>query len=825
MTRPDGVVVPAPAPGAALPGTAPRLDPDRLRGGRPAHPQRMEGLAGWAVTGDGETISYDPEGYPVERADAAGGRWRAEYGPFGLLRATVDADGLRTSYTYDTELRITSVTDPRGLVWRYAYDPAGRLVSETDFNGRTRYFGYDAAGRPITATNGLGETVEFVRDPLGNVIERRTPTGTTTYRYDRDGRLVEAGGAGTRLAVEWDADGRRVAETVDGRTVRLDRDAATGTVTRHTPAGVVSAWTMDPFGRPYALRSGGHELRLRHDVRGRETHRAVDGRAVMSQTHGDGDRLLAQELPGTGVRGFEHRADGMVTAITDWTGRREYDLDRTGRVTGVRGAGHDETYHYRQGRLDGEYDGTLLRAAGPVSGTYDAHGRMTSRTVAGAGTWHFTWNADDQLVEAHTPGGDVWRYRYDPLGRRISKQRVTGGVAVERYDFAWSGSTLVEQAHTDADGTLRVTTWDHHPGDGRPVARTVRVGADLDYATVVTDAAGTPTELLGADGALRWRNSATLWGATDTPAAVQPLAFPGQYRDDETGLHYNVFRYYDPLAGRYLSQDPLGLAPALDPAGYVANPLLLTDPLGLMCTGPGGSSVPHVTPGGTEDLAATLDLFDEAGDLGVSAITAYKNPYLVIPNLVPNVSKPKWLYHGSDVPPEKIFQEGLKSNAIFKEANPHYDIKLHQQNSSKVREGNTYSGFISTTSDWSTALQFVRDKDIAFQLQNLPAEGVEFTRKIGGKEYKMHYGYVYVVRADSQPFVELNVQAVHDASKASQMEFAALDHIPGKNISHAFKIDMPYNVGIKDGVQQLDIPPGQFKMEQFDNDGYVPGNR
>jgi RHS repeat-associated protein len=62
---------------------------------------------------------------------------------------------------------------------------------------------------------------------------------------------------------------------------------------------------------------------------------------------------------------------------------------------------------------------------------------------------------------------------------------------------------------------------------------------------------------------------------------VPPFRYPGQYEDDETGLYYNRFRYYDPEVGHYLSQDPLGLAggPAL--YAYVADPLTQADVLGL----------------------------------------------------------------------------------------------------------------------------------------------------------------------------------------------------------------------------------------------------
>jgi len=78
----------------------------------------------------------------------------------------------------------------------------------------------------------------------------------------------------------------------------------------------------------------------------------------------------------------------------------------------------------------------------------------------------------------------------------------------------------------------------------------------------------------------------TVWGSTvGTGTTACPLRFPGQYEDDETGLHYNYFRYYDPRTSRYASPDPLGLDGGADPAAYVPNPLFWTDPFGLTpCT-------------------------------------------------------------------------------------------------------------------------------------------------------------------------------------------------------------------------------------------------
>ena len=65
----------------------------------------------------------------------------------------------------------------------------------------------------------------------------------------------------------------------------------------------------------------------------------------------------------------------------------------------------------------------------------------------------------------------------------------------------------------------------------------------------------------------------------------QPLRYAGQYADSETGLHYNLFRYYDPQIGWFIVQEPIGLSGGLHLYSYAPNPLKYIDPPGLCKTG------------------------------------------------------------------------------------------------------------------------------------------------------------------------------------------------------------------------------------------------
>jgi RHS repeat-associated protein len=106
---------------------------------------------------------------------------------------------------------------------------------------------------------------------------------------------------------------------------------------------------------------------------------------------------------------------------------------------------------------------------------------------------------------------------------------------------------------------------------------------------IVTDHLGTPTAMLDEQGQTTWSADIGVYGELRNVVgerAACPFRWPGQYEDEETGLYYNPFRYYDPEAGEYVSQDPIRLRAGLHFASYASDPLTLIDPLGLSCVPP-----------------------------------------------------------------------------------------------------------------------------------------------------------------------------------------------------------------------------------------------
>ena len=114
-----------------------------------------------------------------------------------------------------------------------------------------------------------------------------------------------------------------------------------------------------------------------------------------------------------------------------------------------------------------------------------------------------------------------------------------------------------------------------------PAAKLV---GDKSYS-ILTDHLGTPYEAYDENGEKVWARELDLYvNAIAGDSSFIPFLYQGQYYDEEIGLAYNRFRYYNPETGAYISQDPIGLAggnPTL--YGYVGDNNTWIDVWGLDC--------------------------------------------------------------------------------------------------------------------------------------------------------------------------------------------------------------------------------------------------
>ena len=274
---------------------------------------------------------------------------------------------------------------------------------------------------------------------------------------------------------------------------------------------------------------------------------------------------------------------------------------------------------------------------------YDVNGRLAKKIVHTRGfrprEWRYLWNTQNQLTACFTPKGDCWHYTYDAFGRRLSKTKtVDSDLAhidplfpqikpkITTWRYLWSGDQLIEETPIYADGTLanaQQVQWLYQSGEITPTARYQQ--GKLHY--VVTDHQGTPREIFSEGGQASWAGRLNTWGqmqfwryrdgkAENDPNYTEcPFRFAGQYEDEESGLYYNRFRYYDKETGQYLSPDPIGLLGGLNPYGYVHCPTGWVDPFGLECC-------PGKITGDSKTLREKINLA-RSGDVSAQAELAY----------------------------------------------------------------------------------------------------------------------------------------------------------------------------------------------------------
>ncbi|WP_052729272.1 RHS repeat domain-containing protein [Chromobacterium vaccinii] len=337
-------------------------------------------------------------------------------------------------------------------------------------------------------------------------------------------------------------------------------------------------------------------------------------------------RLSSQRLMGATQwsRQYQYDAAGQLTGIADnRSGQLNYRYDPIGRLLEAATPKGVESFRFdpagnlldnapaADGHQDDSLLGNLLSQYAGRHYRYDSRGNLVEKRVNGNLT-KLEWDSHNRLSRLTAPGGQRTDYHYDPLGRRIAK--ISQGQATL---YGWDGDVLafetrdeeavhylfepdsfvpLAQVHTDAIRGVKVPAWSQHnpyDPDKDPLRQ---AGPEPKAPKAVyyyhTDHLGTPQALTDEQGLLALEMDYQAWGeareviadAASKAGIRNPFRFQGQYHDDESGLHYNRHRYYDPEIGRFISRDPIGLMGGINIHSYAPNPVEWVDPFGLSKT-------------------------------------------------------------------------------------------------------------------------------------------------------------------------------------------------------------------------------------------------
>ncbi|WP_269465992.1 RHS repeat domain-containing protein [Burkholderia diffusa] len=218
----------------------------------------------------------------------------------------------------------------------------------------------------------------------------------------------------------------------------------------------------------------------------------------------------------------------------------------------------------------------LLRVMEVLTGTPKYEEPMAAPEVT-----KYRYDGGHQLIAIEHADGARSEYEYDALGRRVAKHHTQADGARQTTLFMWDGDWMMQEVRTGRTSHEdRAVTYVPHPDHEGPLTRL----ADGQAWHYVTDHLGTPQELYDEQREVVWAVDLSAYGWTTSRLAHgvdNPIRFPGQYYDEESGLHYNRLRYYEAETGRYVSQDPIGLLGGSNHYSYTdRDPINKIDPSG-----------------------------------------------------------------------------------------------------------------------------------------------------------------------------------------------------------------------------------------------------
>ena len=441
---------------------------------------------------------------------------------------------------------------------RYHVDVNGQLT-QIACGGQHIDFRYDATGRLIEEAHG-DKKIAYEYDANGNRLKTRLPSGDSLdYFYYGSGHL-----SGIKFNHQLITD--------------IHRNALHQEICR-SQGGLTTHYQYNPLGQ---LTHQQTELAHLQNTPQIDRTYGYDelGHLIQTRTH-------CPQQPFEAPHQTQYQYDNLGRIQQEKTGtqRHPFYFDPASNLI------NDPTEKVINNRLS-HYQG--------VRYTYDSLGNLTECQTANGDYQRYTYDLKNRLIRADIRDryqAESWVYDYDPLGRRIAKSKLNKqGEKQCHTQFIWAGSHLVQEVRKGKNGTETDRTFTYiytHPGSYEPLAQCYKESENAQHTVNYfhCDQIGAPREMTDSQGKLLWKGRYDAWGQLIHDSnrhaqrnTHQPFRLQNQYFDQETGLHYNFLRYYEPALGRFITQDPIGLMGGMNLYQFAANAQGHIDVLGLSAT-------------------------------------------------------------------------------------------------------------------------------------------------------------------------------------------------------------------------------------------------
>ncbi len=526
-------------------------------------------------------FEYDALNRLTKTTDAQGGEIKRKYDDRGNLIEIQDPNQGITFYEYDRNNRLLKVIRPMTELTSYEYDAAGNRTAVFDSKGQKIAYEYNAINR-------LERVLYYAADDHSN------PVKAVDFTYDDLGNIKTYDDGTTSAAYTYDDLQRKIEETVNYGSFSLSYDYTyydNGLKKTYTgPDGVTISYTYDENNRLSGMAIPGQgQITYNTYQWNSPTRITLPGGSTTDYTYDPLMRVksITAKDPGQNplmTRDYTYSPVGNITEKNTEHGIYHYEYDNLQRLTeAINPLSNDEAYTY-------DLLGNRLTAANVpdtwsynannellgfdnVTFNYDDNGNTTRKTIGIQETNYF-YDVEDRLDRVENEIGSVIaKYYYDPFGRRLWKD-----VDSNRTHYLYSDEGLIGEY--DQNGA-EIRTYGYAPNSDWTTDPLFVKSANA-YYWYQNDHSGTPQKIIDTSGRIVWSAVYDSFGniQIETAEIVNNLRFAGQYFDAETGLYYNLNRYYDPSTGRYLRTDPFG--EGLNLYAYVfSNPVILIDPEGL----------------------------------------------------------------------------------------------------------------------------------------------------------------------------------------------------------------------------------------------------